>query len=90
MEERSDRFTAIEDQYAGFTVVDESGSKFGKVDDLFLNESDGPEYIGVKRGFLGTHSTLIPFELARVNDERQVIEVSKDKETVKNRFWPWW
>ncbi len=84
MEERSDRFTAIEDQYAGFTVVDESGSKIGKVDDLFLNESDIPEYIGVKLGFLGTHSTLIPFELARVNDERQVIEVSKDKETVKN------
>src|ERR671921_1117407 len=25
MEERSDRFTAIEDQYAGYTVVDESG-----------------------------------------------------------------
>jgi uncharacterized protein (TIGR02271 family) len=39
----------------------------------------------VKIGFLGTRSTLIPFEMvARVNDERQVIEVSKDKETVKD------
>jgi uncharacterized protein (TIGR02271 family) len=84
MEERSDRFTAIEDQYAGYTVYDQAGEKIGKVDDLFLNESDSPEYIGVKMGLLGTRSTLIPFQMTRVNDEQQVIEVSKDKETVKN------
>jgi sporulation protein YlmC with PRC-barrel domain len=35
VEERGDRFTAIEDQYAGYTVVDQSGEKIGKVDDLF-------------------------------------------------------
>jgi uncharacterized protein (TIGR02271 family) len=84
MEERSDRFTALEDRYAGYTVYDQDYEKIGKVDDLFLDENDSPEYIGVKMGFLGTRSTLIPFQMARVNDERQVIEVSKDKETVKN------
>jgi uncharacterized protein (TIGR02271 family) len=84
MEERSDRFTALEDRYAGYTVYDQDYEKIGKVDDLFLDENDSPEYIGVKMGFLGTRSTLIPFEMARVNDERQLIEVSKDKETVKN------
>jgi uncharacterized protein (TIGR02271 family) len=84
MEERSDRFTAVEDRYAGYTVYDQDYEKIGKVDDLFLDENESPEYIGVKMGFLGTHSTLIPFEMARVNDERQLIEVSKDKETVKN------
>jgi uncharacterized protein (TIGR02271 family) len=84
MEERSDRFTALEDRYAGYTVYDQDYEKIGKVDDLVLDENDSPEYIGVKMGFLGTRSTLIPFEMARVNDERQVIEVSKDKETVKN------
>ena len=45
MEERSDRFTAIEDQYAGYTVVDEGGSKIGKVDDLFLDENDSPRVL---------------------------------------------
>src|SRR5215211_2642042 len=84
MEERSDRFTAVEDRYAGYTVYDQDYEKIGKVDDLFLDENDSPEYIGVKMGLLGTRSTLIPFEMARVNDERQLIEVSKDKETVKN------
>jgi hypothetical protein len=42
-EHRSDRFTAVEDQYAGYTVVDQSGSKIGKIDDLFLDENDQPE-----------------------------------------------
>jgi uncharacterized protein (TIGR02271 family) len=83
-EERSDGFTAIEDRFAGYTVYDQSYEKIGKVDDLFVNESDQPEYIGVKMGFLGTRSTLIPMQMARVNDERQVIEVASDKDTVKN------
>src|ERR687889_1877675 len=83
-EHRSDRFTAVEDQYAGHTVVDESGTKIGNVDDLFLDENDQPEYIGVKMGFLGTRTTLIPFQMARVNDARQLIKVAADKETLKN------
>ena len=82
MENRSDGFTAIEDKYAGYTVYDNAGSKIGKVDDLFLDENDQPEYIGVKTGFLGTKSTLIPMELARVNDRRKLIEVAADKHTV--------
>src|ERR687890_1322616 len=84
MEERSDRFTAIEDQYAGYTVVDESGSKIGKVDDLFLAENDQPEYFGVKMGFLGTSSTLIPADITTVNDEQGFIEVSQPKSTVQD------
>ena len=84
MEERSDRFTAVEDQYAGYTVYDQSDQKIGKVDDLFLDENDQPEYIGVKMGFLGTSSTLIPFQMATVEDSRQAIVVSTDKETAKN------
>jgi uncharacterized protein (TIGR02271 family) len=83
-EHRSDRFTAIEDQYAGYTVYDQTDQKIGKVDDLFVNENDQPEYIGVKMGFLGTSSTLIPFELASVEDSRQAIVVATDKDTAKN------
>jgi uncharacterized protein (TIGR02271 family) len=84
MEGRSDRFTAIEDRYAGYTVYDQHYETLGEVDDLFLDENDQPDYLGVKMGFLGTRTTLIPFEMARVNDARQIIEVAADKETVKN------
>jgi uncharacterized protein (TIGR02271 family) len=83
-EHRSDRFTAVEEQYAGYTVVDESGSKIGKVDDLFLDENDQPEYFGVKMGFLGTSSTLIPTDITTVNNEQGFIEVSQLKSTVQD------
>jgi uncharacterized protein (TIGR02271 family) len=84
-EERSDRFTALEDRFAGYEVYDPSGEKIGKVDDLFVDESDNPEYIGVKMGFLGTKSTLIPWEaVRRTDDEGRRIEVSVDKETAKD------
>jgi uncharacterized protein (TIGR02271 family) len=83
-EHRSDRFTAVEEQYAGYTVVDESGSKIGKVDDLFLDENDQPEYFGVKMGFLGTTSTLIPADITTVNNEQGFIEVSQPKSTVQD------
>jgi uncharacterized protein (TIGR02271 family) len=83
-EQRSDRFTAIEDQYAGYEVYDRNGDKIGKVDDLFLDENDQPEYIGVKMGFLGMSSTLIPWEVARVDERDHRIEVSVDKETAKD------
>jgi uncharacterized protein (TIGR02271 family) len=84
VEERSDRFTALEERFAGYTVYDQNYEKIGKVDDLFVDENDQPEYIGVKMGFLGTSSTLIPMQIARVNEERQLIEVSAEKDTVKN------
>ena len=84
MEDRSDRFTAIEDRFAGYTVYDQSGSKIGKVDDLFVDENDQPEYIGVKMGFLGTSSTLIPMQAVTVDEASQSITVSSDKDTVKN------
>jgi uncharacterized protein (TIGR02271 family) len=84
MENRSDRFTAIEDQYAGYEVYDRNGEKIGKVDDLFVDENDQPEYLGVKMGFLGLEGTsLIPWELTRVHGEGHRIEVSVDKAQVK-------
>src|ERR671932_1584709 len=83
-EHRSDRFTAIEDQYAGYEVYDRNGEKIGKIDDLFVDENDQPEYIGVKMGFLGLKGTgLIPWELTRADEQGRRIEASVDKAQVK-------
>jgi uncharacterized protein (TIGR02271 family) len=83
-EHRSDRFTALEDQYAGYEVYDRNGEKIGKVDDLFVDENDQPEYLGVKMGFLGLEGTsLIPWELTKGDKEGRRIEVSVDKAQVK-------
>ena len=84
-EARTDKFTEeVADRFAGYTVYDQDYEKIGNVDDLFLDENESPQYIGVKMGFLGTRTTLIPFHIARVNDARQIIEVAADKETLKN------
>jgi uncharacterized protein (TIGR02271 family) len=83
-EERGDRFTALEERFAGYEVYDPNGEKIGKVDDLFVDESDQPEYVGVKMGFLGMSSTLIPWEtVSSTDDDGRRIDVSVDKATAK-------
>ena len=84
-EPRSDGYTAVEDRYAGYNVYDPDGERIGKVDDLFVDETDSPEYIGVKMGFLGTRSTLLPIGLVTgTDDEDRRLEVSVYKETAKD------
>ena len=83
-DERTDRFTAVEDQFAGFTVYDRDGDKIGKVDDLFLDESDNPEYIGVKMGFFGLSSTIVPMDAVRADESERALYVQADKDQVKN------
>lgn len=79
-----DRFRELEQAYGEYTVYDQHYEKVGKVDDIFVDENDQPEYIGVKTGFLGMKSTLIPIELVRVNDRRKLLEIAADEETIKH------
>lgn len=79
-----DRFRKLEESYQSYTVYDQHYEKIGKVDDLFVDENDQPEYIGVKTGFLGMKSTLIPMEIARINDRRNLIEVAADRDAIKD------
>ena len=83
-EPHGEGYTGVEDSYSGYTVYDMHYEKIGKVDDLFVDESDQPEYIGVKMGLLGMKSTLIPIEIVRVNERRELMEVSQPKEKVKD------
>ena len=84
-EQRGGGHDEVLERYLGYEVYDRDGDKIGKVDELFLDENDRAEYLGVKRGFLGLEGTsLIPWEAARVNEDEHRIEVSADKETVKN------
>jgi uncharacterized protein (TIGR02271 family) len=83
-ENRDDRSTELGEQYAGYAVYDRQGEKIGNVDDIFIDENDQPEYIGVKMRFQGTKSTLIPVQALRVDRQRNRIEVSVDKATAKD------
>jgi len=79
-----ERLRELEEKYEGYTVYDNRGERIGKVDDLFIDEADREEYIGVKMGFLGRKSTLIPMDIVRVNEEDRAIEVSESKDHVKD------
>ncbi|MGB3681581.1 MAG: PRC and DUF2382 domain-containing protein [Rubrobacteraceae bacterium] len=74
----------LQDRYSDYKVYDEHYEEIGKVDDIFVDENDQPEYIGVKMGFLGMKSTVVPMDLVRVNERRGLIEVAGSKEFIKN------
>jgi sporulation protein YlmC with PRC-barrel domain len=74
----------LEEKYEDYKVYDNQGERIGKVDDLFVDETDREEYIGVKMGFLGLKSTLIPMDIVRVNEGERTIEVSDSKDHVRN------
>jgi hypothetical protein len=79
-----ERLRELEEKYEGYTVYDNRGEKIGKVDDLFIDEADREEYVGVKMGFLGRKSTLIPMDIVRVNEADRALEVSESKNHVKD------
>ena len=82
-EQRADGFTALEDYFSGYEVYDPARSKIGKVEDLFVDENHQPEYVGVKTGFLGTKSRLIPWQIVEVRDGERRLVVAAEKNAVK-------
>ncbi len=80
-----EQLSKLEAKYDGYTVNDRDGDKIGKVDELFVDETDREEYIGVKMGLLGlSGTTMIPMEMARIDEQDRVIEVDESKERVKD------
>ena len=84
MEERDGLLTATENRYAGYTVYDDAGKKIGKVEDFFMDEDDRTQYIGVRVAPLRPGPALIPMDIARVNEQLRLVEISASKERVKD------
>jgi hypothetical protein len=81
---RPDPFAALKDGSEEYHVYDRHYERIGRVDDVFIDERDAVSYVGVKMGFFGTNSTLVPVEIVRVNDLRRLIEVDEDAEMIKH------
>lgn len=79
-----DPFAGLKESTEEYGVYDMHYERIGRVDDVFLDERDAVSYIGVKMGFFGTNTTLVPAEIVRVNDRRLLIEVDADAETIKH------
>ena len=72
-----------EERYAGYDIYDERGERIGKLEDLFVDEDDNPEYVGVRAGSSGTGSALIPAEVVTVEERLRRMVVSRSKSVVE-------
>lgn len=79
-----DPFEEIKRSSEEYKIYDSHYERIGKVDDLIADDDDRVLYLGVKMGFFGTSSTLVPAEIVRVNDRRRLVEVSESAETIKH------
>lgn len=70
-------------EWRGRTVVDRSGEKIGKFEEIYLDtETDRPEWVAVSTGLFGRRQSLVPLsEAQRAGDD---IQVPFDKEHVQN------
>src|SRR5215216_5557579 len=80
---RDDRSGTPEEQYVGFEVYDQDGERIGKLDALYVDENDQPEYVGVRTGLLTTRSALIPADIVTVDDRLRRMVVSRPKGVVE-------
>ncbi|CAA9432511.1 MAG: hypothetical protein AVDCRST_MAG28-1558 [uncultured Rubrobacteraceae bacterium] len=79
-----DRLGEIQEKYKGYKIYDRDGEELGTVSDVSVKETDLEEYIGVKMGFFGLRSTLIPLEIVSVNERERAIEIAESRERIEN------
>jgi uncharacterized protein (TIGR02271 family) len=72
-----------EERYAGYEVYDRDGVRLGKPDDLFVDEDDNPEYVGIWTDPPGSRSLLVPAEVVTVEDASRRMVVSRPRSVVE-------
>ena len=71
-----------EERYAEYGIYDQYGERIGPLSDLFVDENDEPEYVGVETGSPGNRSVLIPAEAITVDDRLRRMVVSHPRSLV--------
>jgi uncharacterized protein (TIGR02271 family) len=66
-----------EERYSDYEVYDQHGERIGPISDLFVDEMDEPEYVGVEPGALTNRSVLVPAEVITIDDGLRRIVVSR-------------
>src|SRR3954454_10770068 len=72
--------TALE--WRGRTVVDRDGDKIGKLDELYLDESERPAWGAVTTGLFGRRQSFVP--LADLRPAGDDLQVPYEKDRVKD------
>src|ERR687891_568061 len=70
--------------HAQYGIYDQYGERIGPVSDLFVDENDEPEYVGVETGLPGNRSLLIPAEAITGDDRLRRMVVSHPRSLVES------
>jgi uncharacterized protein (TIGR02271 family) len=81
--ERDDRLGMPEERFAGYEIYAQGDERIGKLEDLFIDEDDNPEYVGVRVGSSSKRSALIPADVVAVDDRLRRIVVSRPRGVVE-------
>ena len=73
-----------EERYAEYRIYDQYGERIGPLSDLFVDENDEPEYVGVETGLPGNRSVLVPAEAITVDDRLRRMVVSHPRSLVES------
>ena len=80
---RAEPLVTPEERYAQYGIYDQYGERIGPVSDLFVDEDDEPEYVGVETGLPGSRSVLIPAEVITVDHRLRRMVVSHPRSLVE-------
>jgi uncharacterized protein (TIGR02271 family) len=80
---RAEPLVTPEEQYAQYGIYDQYAERIGPVSDLFVDENDEPEYVGVETGLPGNRSVLIPAEAITVDHRLRRMVVSYPRSLVE-------
>jgi uncharacterized protein (TIGR02271 family) len=72
-----------EERYADYGIYDQHGERIGPLHDLFVDELDEPEYIGVGTSLPANQSLLVPAEVVVFDDRLRRIVVSRPRSVVE-------
>jgi uncharacterized protein (TIGR02271 family) len=72
-----------EERYAEFGIYDQYGERIGPLSDLFVDENDEPEYVGVETELPGIRSVLVPAEAITVDNRLRRMVVSHPRSLVE-------
>jgi hypothetical protein len=68
---------AAQEVWVGLEVFDSHGDRIGKLHELFLGGSGGPDLALVKTGLFGLRSTFVPLNGASLEDDAVIVPYAK-------------
>ncbi len=79
------RVSGNHERLAGYEVQDMESGKIGTVNNVWIDHTRQPAFLGVKTGWLGMGKNhVVPVHTAQVNDRQRVIRLPVSEEKIKN------